>query len=305
MAVAKTTSGPPPVPTSVADKVMAMKDYLSKREDQIAGAGRASGLAASDLLGSLLAELRRNEGIIMKCTPDSVFRSALSAASYGLTFGPHGHCYLVPRGDVATFELGYAGMAHLLYRSGDVAHYVSEVVRANDQFTYEEGLSPVLVHRPDLARNSDTIGAYAAIRMNNGGSFQHWMSKAELERVRDRYSAAYRDAEANGKKNSPWHTEPLQMWKKTVMKALLKRSPLNIYKADDENDDDAPQTVIPVVARAARADEVVQILEKRNGTEALNTRTGENIQLPAETGVDQRGIPDSAPVGRNVEGPQG
>jgi len=90
--------------------------------------------------------------------PSSLFSSILLCAELGLNPSADvGEFYFLPFGKKITPILGYKGVLNLILRSGEVSKIWSEVVFSEDEFEYELGLEPKLIHKPNLERKSKSI----------------------------------------------------------------------------------------------------------------------------------------------------
>lgn len=94
----------------------------------------------------------------------------------------------------------------------------AEVVYANDEFSYEMGDDPKIIHRPKVfGERGEIVGAYAIATDEKGNKYRETMDLDELEKVR------------NSSKNpngGPWQTWRTEMYRKTVAKRLFKVLPL-------------------------------------------------------------------------------
>lgn len=172
-----------------------------------------------------LTSLSRNPALL-ECTPVSLIRCMLQAASVGLEIDNQlGHAYLVPFRDrkanatICTLILGYRGLVQLLHRSNAVSAVYTQVVREGDAFDFELGLDPKLVHRPKNDPDQSMLHAYAILYMKDGTKLFDVMSRAEIEKVRARSRAS-----ASG----PWVTDFVEMAKKTVLRRLAKLAPMSV-----------------------------------------------------------------------------
>lgn len=94
----------------------------------------------------------------------------------------------------------------------------AEIVYEHDQFLYEMGDEPRIVHKPEVFGNRGEIrGAYAIAEAQDGAKYRETMTVEELEKVR----AASRNASSG-----PWATWTTEMYRKTVAKRLFKQLPL-------------------------------------------------------------------------------
>lgn len=95
----------------------------------------------------------------------------------------------------------------------------AEIVYANDEFEYEMGDDPKIVHRPKVfGDRGEIVGAYAIARdKNTGDLYRETMDVVELEKVR---------ASSKNPNGGPWSTWLTEMYRKTVAKRLFKSLPL-------------------------------------------------------------------------------
>ena len=149
----------------------------------------------------------------------SFFRAAMDAAKDGLL--PDGkESAIVQIGNKATYIPMVAGIIKRIYSSERVKSLVCEIVYEKDQFEYEitpEG--PHLFHKPVVfGDRGERIGVYAVAYLVSGGISCRVMPKEEIEKFKEEASS----------KSGPWHgPHESEMWKKTVLKSLSKRLPLD------------------------------------------------------------------------------
>lgn len=164
--------------------------------------------------------VRRNAQLasIAKRNPGSFLAAVLDAARLGLEIGDTYH--LVPFGNEVVGIADYTGLIELAYRAGEVESIKCEIVCAGDHFRYEPGVMDRPEHRPDwFGDRGDMIGAYAYALLKSGATSQVVIrSKAEIEQVRD-------TARGANAKDSPWKNWPDRMWRKTVLRELMKFIP--------------------------------------------------------------------------------
>ena len=108
-------------------------------------------------------------------------------------------------------------------------------VYADDEWTYEEGLYPVLRHVPneDAARDSDSlIAAYAVAKVPGADEPEfRWMFRNEID-------ARKAKSPASKKPDSPWKQHYAEMAQKTAMGQVLKRLPKRPGQPDPPDDDE-------------------------------------------------------------------
>jgi recombination protein RecT len=154
--------------------------------------------------------------------PASLFASILHCAEMGLNPSQMvGEFFFIPYKDSITPILGYKGLLTLLMRSSKVKKIWSEVVYEDDDFEYELGLEPKLLHTPNhlAVRNSNNIKCiYACAKIENEVIFKV-MFKNEIQNIIN-MSKVPNDLFFNDKKDpEQW------MAKKTVLKQLAKLMP--------------------------------------------------------------------------------
>jgi recombination protein RecT len=174
--------------------------------------------------------VRRNKqlALIAKQNPGSFLAAVLDAARLGLEIGDTYH--LVPFGNEIQGIADYTGLIELAYRAGATASIKVEVVRAGDSFEYVPGEHDRPIHKPDwFGDRGELIGAYAYAVFKDGSVSQVIVrSKAEIEEVRAKARGA-------NSKDSPWNVWPDRMYRKTVLRELMKFIPTSAeYRREQE-----------------------------------------------------------------------
>lgn len=185
--------------------------------------------------------------MLLQCTPQSVLRSVMDAASLGLEpSGPLGHAYLVPyKNKNGTMEaqliVGYRGFVALARRSGTVESVSAHVVYSRDIFEMNLAEGTVM-HRPfmaelppeekffamsveevdELTSRGRMLGVYCVAKFIGGGQHVDFMTVGDVELIRRRSRA--RDS-------GPWQTDYTEMAKKTVVRRAAKYWPLSTEMA--------------------------------------------------------------------------
>jgi recombination protein RecT len=169
-----------------------------------------------------LTTIRTNPNL-QKCNPVSVLASIVQAAQLGLEPGILGHCYIIPYGNEAQFQIGYRGMIDLARRSGNIESIQAHEVYENDLFELEYGLSDHLKHVPwhllGVTEPGNVRGAYMVAKFKDGGHQIHYMPIKEIEDHRKRSKAS---------KTGPWVSDFVEMCKKTVVRSAWKWLPISI-----------------------------------------------------------------------------
>lgn len=145
----------------------------------------------------VLTEINRNPRLA-DCSVESLAGGVLLAAQLGLEpGGVLGQCYLIPRRNKgrmeASFQLGYHGLVELAARNGWVI--TSNIVRDGDEFDWQDGTDPYLLHRPE---SDGEPTHYWAVARKEGypTAFKVWTTtrvKAHKLQFADDRSPAWKD----------------------------------------------------------------------------------------------------------------
>lgn len=206
-----------------APEKKSMQQYIKSMEGEIAKA-LPSVITPERFTRIVLSAISVNPAL-GSCTPSSFLGAMMTSAQLGLEVNtPLGQAYVLPyknKGVLeAQFQLGYKGLIDLAYRSGEVEIIQAHAVHANDEFSYEYGLNPSLVHKPAHGDRGEAIAFYAMFKTKSGGFGFEVMSIDEIKKHAAKYSKAYASS------FSPWKTNFEEMAKKTVLKRVLKYAPL-------------------------------------------------------------------------------
>ncbi|ARX85656.1 recombinase RecT [Streptomyces alboflavus] len=210
-----------------------------------------------------LTELRRVEHLA-ECTQESFGGALMTCAQLGLEpGGAAGEAYLLPfwnkriRAYEVQLVVGYQGMIKLFWQHPAAAGLTARTVYEADDFEYEDGLDPVLRHKPARSSRGRPTDYYAVAKMANGGSAFVVMSVEDVEAIRRRSKA---------RASGPWSTDYDAMARKTVIRQLFKILPKS-----------------PELARAVAHDEAVR---RDASPEGLDTPPdyieGEVVEPPAD-----------------------
>lgn len=158
--------------------------------------------------------------------PSAFLSAMLDAARLGLEPGTE-QFYLTPRRVKGRLEvlgiIGWQGYVELMYRAGAVATVVARIVRANDDYRYDEGVDEVPVHKyPKFAGEKvrgPLVGVYAYARMTSGAVSQVIeLGEEDIERIKKSSQGADTDY-------SPWQQHTEAMWLKSAVRQLAKWVP--------------------------------------------------------------------------------
>jgi len=215
---------------------------------------------------------------LLKCTDVSLLNATIGASILGLEIGgPLGLAHLVPFKNnktsppsfEATLIVGYQGYMQLGYNSPLVQNIYFHAVYKNDHFDFRYGLDKNLTHKPAMGDRGPLEYAYAVVKYKNGGSDFYVVDELEAERTKKK-------ARGSDRSDSVWKTDPPAMWKKTAVRRLAKRMPLDTMRMAANIEDAAEVGVqvmsyIPDPHAAAQAINIPARDEPtRADTEALN-----------------------------------
>lgn len=171
----------------------------------------------------------------------------LKGAYLGLDFY-NKECYLIPYGSELQFQLDYSGMQKLIkkYAIRPVKEVYARIVREGDEFSEEvKNNDDIINFKPKPFNEGKIIGAFAICQYVDGGAKAEVMSFQQLETAK-RMSKA--------QSGTAWKFFPDQMYKKTVIRRLLKGIPIELENPIQEeiyNEDDA----IEVEGRVVESEE--------------------------------------------------
>lgn len=119
----------------------------------------------------------------------------------------------------AQFQPMYRGLLKLARRSDEIAAIDAQVVYEGDEIALETGSSPFVRHIPTLdgSKRGGYRGAYAYARLRNGELHVDYMTSAEIEVSRK---------QSRARNSLGWSTFWQEMARKTVLRRLMKRLPL-------------------------------------------------------------------------------
>lgn len=130
---------------------------------------------------------------LAECSQMSFLSALMNAAQLGLEPNtPLGQAYLIPyknkSGLECQFQIGYKGLLDLAYRNPEMQIVQAHEVYENDEFDYELGMNPKLVHKPTLGDRGELRLFYGMFRLTNGGFGFEVMSKTAVEAYAREYS---------------------------------------------------------------------------------------------------------------------
>lgn len=219
-----------------------MKQWIKTMEPQIAKA-LPTVITAERFTRMALTAISTNPKLA-SCTPQSFMGALMNAAQLGLEPNtPLGQAYLIPfkngkTGDLETqFQIGYKGLIDLAHRSGEFTNIYAKEVYEKDEFDYEFGLEPNLVHKPYTGEDRGKVIFYYAIyKLVNGGFGFEVMSVSDVTAHAKKFSQSFN--------NGPWRTNFDEMAKKTALKKVLKYAPIKTEFVRQMTEDNSIKTDI-------------------------------------------------------------
>jgi recombination protein RecT len=180
----------------------------------------------------------RNTPKLADCHVATFFGAIITCAQLGLEPNtPQGHIYLIPfenrrKGETEVqVVIGYKGLIDLARRSGQIVSLSARVICAKDTFSIDYGTEDRIVHAPYLGGDRGSmVGVYAVAKLKDGGVQFEFMTRAEIDAVRDG-SQGYQTAKRFNKTDSPWMKHYDEMARKTVIRRLTKYLPMSIEMA--------------------------------------------------------------------------
>ena len=208
---------------TTAQRPKTMRDYIKSMEGEIAKA--LPSVITPERFTRIVTTALSSNPELANTTPTSFLGAMMLAAQLGLEPNtPLGQAWLLPYRNKnvleCQFQLGYKGLIDLAYRSGEIQIIQAHTVYENDEFSYEFGLEPKLVHKPAVQDRGEPIAFYAMFKTKDGGYGFDVMSVDDVRAHAAKYSKSY------GSSFSPWKTSFCEMAQKTVLKKVLRFSPL-------------------------------------------------------------------------------
>jgi recombinational DNA repair protein RecT len=185
-------------------------------------------------------------------------------------------------------RIGYKGLIKLARQSGEISLIYAHAVHQRDiedkRFSVVLGDNLKIYHEPDVFSDRGPVaGYYAVLKYRDGETDFEPMSVAEIHKIRDR-TDAYRAFKAGRIKSTPWADWESEMARKTVIRRLLKRSPMSAemqaaVKMIDEEEEAVIAAAQPL-PRQTRADTLRAIANQSDEAEAPKTRRSQKEKSP-------------------------
>lgn len=157
-----------------------------------------------------------NEGL-QKCSKESIRNSIVNIALTGASLNPAlQQAYLIPRKGKCCLDFSYRGLCKIAVDSESVYDIDATAVFEGDEFEYEMGLYPRLVHKPKMHTTDkpEVIAAYAVATLHHGIKKFVVLDREKLDRARK-----------SAQSQNVWNAHFDEMAKKTAVKLLYKLLP--------------------------------------------------------------------------------
>jgi len=181
---------------------------------------RLVGRNAPHYVQSAIIAVQANDRL-MQCTPKSIFRSALRAATLRLSCDPAlGHAWLVPYktkngGLEAQFQAGWKGIQHMALRTGKYRYInVSPVYEGEE--VVEDRITGSLRIEGEIISPKKKKGLIASFALLSGFQKSIYMTNEEMEDHGRIYSKSY------NKPDGIWTTDKPAAYHKTILLKLLR-----------------------------------------------------------------------------------
>ena len=166
------------------------------------------------------------------------------------------------RGSIAQWLPMIAGIRQKVRNSGEITTWDVYAVHANDQFEFELGDEPHIMHRPAHGDRGPIIAAYSVAVLKGGERSREVMFTDEINEIRQRSKMP---------DSGPWITDYGEMCKKTVAKRHAKVLPMSTDLDDLLRRDDDPPSPDGTGESSGRPDHKAP---ERSLSDALNMIAG-------------------------------
>ena len=238
------------------DQIQDLRDTLGKMAGQF-GAVLPSEKHVQRFIRVVMTAAQQNQKLV---TADrtSFYSSCMKCAQEGLM--PDGReavlkIYNTKKGnewvDAVQYEPMTEGLLKKLRLSGEVLGAPNiQVVHENDEFDYQLGDEPKIMHRPARGERGEIVAAYSIIKLADGETSREVMWRSELNDIMERTkSRDYKTKEITG----PWKTDFSEMCRKTVFKRHYKRLPRSTDLDNIINEDNEQNGIITDTLERARS----------------------------------------------------
>jgi recombination protein RecT len=235
---------------------------VQKKFSEIMGERGAKSYVASVLIA--VAESTS----LQKCAPDSIYISALRAATLRLSVDAStGQAYLVPFKGRATLIVGYKGLHDMAVRTNRY-RYINVGPVYEGEEVIENRMTGLHSMNPHSPRTSKTvIGWIGAFEMVNNYAHTLYMTCEEIHEHAKQYSKGYDNADG------AWKKETAKMERKTVLRLLLRRwgflDPADVQQLNQIDEDEIIEAPLALDNSIIAAAEEIDKEPKRTTAETI------------------------------------
>ncbi|MCK9342320.1 MAG: recombinase RecT [Prevotella sp.] len=201
--------------------VKQIKELLNRSKKQIAIALPKGGPDPETVIRQVMTNVQKNPSLL-NCDHISLIGAVIEASQLGLPLdGVLGHAYIIPFKGRVQLIPGYKGLMELAYRSGRIEAIHARIIYDCDEWEYEEGLHPILKHKPSPTHpeGCKPVAVYARAKLVGAEEPRVELLWAwEVEKIKNA-------APGSRKNGGPWETYVEEMWKKTAIRRLCKFLP--------------------------------------------------------------------------------
>ena len=233
----------------MSKQLQVFKQGLASREKAFAST-LPKQIPTARFLRTATSAVERDPDLLL-CEPNSLYKACQQAAQDGLVLDGREAALVTFNKNVAARNAKPKWEKHAQYmpmvsgllkkarNTGEISSIGAYVVKENDGFDYyinEKG--HCLYHKPEFRGNrGPSYLAYAMATLKDGSVQIEVMSREEIELIR---SSSKSGNDNDGNPKGIWAKWPDEMWKKTVLKRLLKYLPSSteldrVYEADDKD----------------------------------------------------------------------
>ena len=159
----------------------------------------------------------RGNDLLQKCDPQTIKNAIINIALTGATLNPAlQQAFLIPRKGKCCLDFSYRGLCKIAVDSESVYDIDAVAVFEGEEFYYEMGLNPVLIHKPKLydEQKPKIVAAYAIATLHHNIKKFVVLDQEKIARARK-----------SSMTETVWKAHPDEMAKKTAVKLLYKLLP--------------------------------------------------------------------------------
>ena len=278
------------------------QNELTKRADEIASQ-LPGNIRRDRFLNAAIAAVKQTPEIL-KATPRSIFTAITKAAQDGLM--PDGREGVITVYRTQNKDGSWSDLAQwnpMIYglrkRAREIDDVIvnAQVVHAGDEFVWEEGDEPRIVHKPAKlgTPRGEMVGAYAIIKKDDHILHREVMDAGQINSVREQSKA---------KNGMMWTKFADQAWRKTVARRAFKSVPCSerlseVIQRDDDMFDFTP--VAQGTTLQVEADQQPETQQRKSTTTVVENHQGDGRKpLPPVVGQqnksDDENVIDEAEV---------